>query len=171
MRALRKLLEQLSLENKQFLIILVCFFGDLINAFLVYQEVSDFRNLRRILWQYSEDAVNYADILNAPEFQLQIYQMLIRVTITTSGLLIFFHAVVYYFFFTKKKYTEFYLKFLTFCGGLFSLWYGLKSLAINPLYSGVILLAFAYFVAFYTLRLISEKNPAKNSDWGEISKT
>lgn len=167
MRALRKLLEQLSLENKQFLIILVCFFGDLINAFLVYQEVSDFRNLRRILWQYSEDAVNYSDILNAPEFQLQIYQLLIRVTITTSGLVIFFHAAVYYFFFNKKKYTEFYLKFLTLCGGVFSLWYGLKSLAINPLYSGVILLSFAYFIAFYTLRMITEESAIKT----EISKT
>lgn len=167
MRALRKLLEQLSLENKQFLIILVCFFGDLINAFLVYQEVSDFRNLRRILWQYSEDAVNYSDILNAPEFQLQIYQLLIRVTITTSGLVIFFHAAVYYFFFNKKKYTEFYLKILTLCGSVFSLWYGLKSLAINPLYSGVILLSFAYFIAFNTLRMITEESAIKT----EISKT
>lgn len=155
MRALKQFLNNLSFENKQLLIVVVCFLGDLIASLLIYFEVSDFKNLQRILWQYSSDITNYADIINAPEFQVQIYKILIQFTITTLGLFIIFHAMVYYFFIKRKKFVNFYLKCVTIGGSLFMFWYGLKSLAMNPLYSLVTIYGFVYFVAFVTLKEIA----------------
>lgn len=155
MRALKQFLSTLSFENKQLLIVVICFFGDLVNAFLVYHEVSDFQNLQRILGHYSSDMANFSDIINAPEIQVQIYKMLIQFTITTLGLFIFFHAAVYYFFIKRKKFVEFYLKVVTLGGALFTFWYGLKSLALNPLYSAVTLYGFLYVVAFITLKEVA----------------
>lgn len=155
MRALKHFLNSLSFENKQLLIVAICFVGDLITALLVYRELSDFQNLQRILGHYGNEVTSFSDILNAPEIQVQIYKMLIQFTITTLGLFIFFHAAVYYFFIKRKKFVEFYLKFVSLSGALFTFWYGLKSLALNPFFSLVTIYGFLYLVAFITLKEIA----------------
>lgn len=151
MRALKQFLSKLNQENKQLLIIVICFLGDLINALLIYLEISDFKNFQRLLSHSASDMANYQDILNAPEFQVQVYQILIQFTVTTLGLIIVFHSAIYYFFIKKKKMVVFYLKLLTIGGMLFTVWFGLKSLALNPLYSVVTIYSFLYFLAFMAL--------------------
>ncbi len=164
MRALKQFLNGLSFENKQLLIVVICFLGDFISAYLIYFEISDFQNLQRILGHYSNEMISVADILNAPEIQVQIYKMLIQFTITILGLLIFFHAAVYYFFIKRKKFVEFYLKFVSLSGAIFTFWYGLKSLAIHPLFSVITLYGFFYLVAFITLKEIAPHKQNRPQD-------
>ncbi len=170
MNLIKSSIEHLSLNNRKWLIVLVCFVGDIVNAFLAYREFTNFKILKKVLALYAEHMPEYADILNAPEFQVQIFQLLIKFTITALGLMIFFHLIVYFTFIMKKRFTTFYLTILSFTAGIFTLWYGLANLALDPSFPALVLLGMSYLLVFYML-IISKFNSDDSSNTTPTAKS
>ncbi len=154
--------KQKSEDNWRIFVVLICFLGDLINSIYIYLELRNFHVLKEVLFLYSEHLPQYGDVLNAPEFQIQIYQLLIKSTVTTLGLFIFFHAIVYYFFLIKKKFTHHYLMILTFVAGVSTIWFGIRQIFLAPMKSIIIIQGCLYLLAFFILLKLKNNHNEHN---------
>jgi hypothetical protein len=122
-------------ERKQ--IAVLCFLTDVGLAIWSYLKATNYEEFLKSAKEIAGSAGPYKQVFDSPDFQVQIYQVLLQSLTFSLLLFLAFHLVIYVMFWKEKTYAQKYLRFYTFMAAL----------------SCVIMLAYKMFIGIIPLAI------------------
>ncbi len=98
------MVELLKIIKNKSSIALLCFLTDIALSLWSYFKLTN----------YDEYLKDVKPLINSPDFQVQLYQVLLQSLTFTFILFLTFHLVIYFLFWKEKKYAIKYVRFYTF---------------------------------------------------------
>ena len=131
-------------DNKQ--IAILCFISDLSLSLWSYFKVTN----------YDEYLKTVKPMVDSPDFQVQIYQVLLQSLTFSLILFLAFHFVIYILFWKEKKYAVKYVHFYTFMAALSCLimLFSKMFIALLPL----VIYGFAFIATGKMTKILTKKN-------------
>ena len=99
-------------------IALLCFLSDLGLGVWSYYKTTNYEEYLKMSKEVASQAGPYKQVLDSPDFQVQLYQVILQSLTFSLLLFLTFHLVIYILFWKEKKYATKYLRFYTFMAAL-----------------------------------------------------